>query len=658
MAAVVAAAAVLGSGEAQAAGAKPPLTAESMWALTRVGSPALSPDGRFAVVSVTAHELATEKRDSNLWLFPTDGGPARQLTFDPGGESEAAWSPDGRMIAFVAKRGEDKAGQVYVLPMEGGEARRVTDVPTGARMPKWLPDGKRIAFLTRVWTDLGDWSAQGARLKERAESKMTAKVWDKLPISHWDHWIDDRETHIYVQPLDGGAPVPVTLKSGLKVHWQEPGGRPYDVSPDGRDVAFTVDSDPTGVKPNVDVVVLPIAGGKPVNLTAANKDGADAEPLFSPDGRWLAFVQRRVYGHWAENGKLMLHDRRTGETRGITESWDRSAGGLVWAADGNALYGSIDDSATMRVYRFDPAGAAPKPVTGASSFGELAMAGGTLVGLRQSFSEPPTLVRIDPQNGAATKLSAFNDAALAATALGRTESVTYKGADGADIQMWVTYPPGFDPKKKYPMFLLLHGGPHVGITDTWHWRWNAQIFAGWGYVTAWHNFHGSSGFGEAFTDSINPNWMDKPYEDTIKAADWFARQPWIDPQRMVAGGGSYGGYLASVLLGKDHPFKALIAHAAVYNLYTQEAADYGGTKDRFGEFWERPEEWQRISPHMHAAKFKTPTLVIHGQLDYRVPVTHGIELFQILQNKGIPSRLVYYPDENHWVLKPQNSVFW
>lgn len=278
--------------------------------------------------------------------------------------------------------------------------------------------------------------------------------------------------------------------------------------------------------------------------------------------------------------------------------------------------------------------------------------------MRQSLSEPTTLVRVDPGSGAATALSHFNDDALAGADMGRVESVTYKGARGDDIQMWVVYPPGFDPSRKYPLFLLLHGGPHSGITDAWTYRWNAQVFAGWGYVVAWHNFHGSSGFGNAFTDSINPDWASLPYEDTIKAADWFRAQPWIDPDRLVAGGGSYGGYLSTLILGRDHPFKALIAHAAVYNTFTQIGSDGGGEKARFYEYWENPEAFAQVSPHTNAAHFNTPTLIIHGQQDLRVPVNHGIELFNTLQRRGVPSRLVYYPDENHWVLHPQNSVFW
>jgi dipeptidyl aminopeptidase/acylaminoacyl peptidase len=224
--------------------------------------------------------------------------------------------------------------------------------------------------------------------------------------------------------------------------------------------------------------------------------------------------------------------------------------------------------------------------------------------------------------------------------------------------MWVVYPPNFTPDRKWPLYLLLHGGPHNGVADAYQWRWNAQVFANWGYVTAWHNFHGSSGFGQAWADSITKEWMPLPYEDTIKAADWFRAQPWIDGERMAAGGGSFGGYLASSLLGKPHPFKTLVAHAAVYNQYTEYGSDFGAEKKRFGEFWEDVERFARNSPHTFAANFNTPTLVIHGQLDQRVPVNQGIELFNVLQNRGVPSKLVYFPDENHWILKPQNSLFW
>jgi dipeptidyl aminopeptidase/acylaminoacyl peptidase len=453
----------------------------------------------------------------------------------------------------------------------------------------------------------------------------------------------------------------VTRSSGIAAHVRVQGGDPFDISPDGKEFAVVANSDKTGVLANPDIYLVPTAGGAAKNITPDNK-ASDSDPLFSPDGKRLAFEQQRIYGFYGDTARLMILDRASGKIEGIAEKFDRSVSGLVWREDGTGLYAAIGDAGVRRVFRIDLRGAAPAPLTGAEDFDGLALAGvgrgEVLVGLRQSFDYPAELVRIDPRTGAATKLSTFNDTILAKADRGKVESVTYKGANGADIQMWVIYPPGFDPSKKYPLMLLLHGGPHNGITNAWTYRWNAHLFAGWGYVVAWHNFHGSSTFGQAFTDSITKNWMDLPYEDTIKAADWFLAKPWIDNTRTIAAGASYGGYLAAVLLGKPHPFNALVAHAPVYNHYTQLASDGWANQGRYPEYWEDRPAFEQSSPHLYAANFKTPTLVIHGGEDLRVPVNNGMELFQTLQKRGVPSKYVYYPDENHWILKPQNSIHW
>jgi dipeptidyl aminopeptidase/acylaminoacyl peptidase len=636
-----------------------PYTADAMWRLKRLADPAISPDGRIAVVPVTSYDIAENKADTDLWLVPTKPGRARQLTSGEASDTSPAWSPDGQFIAFVSKRGDDEQPQLYVIPVDGGEARRITNVPTGVIGPKWFPDSKRIAFLSQVWTDLKTWEEMGRRMKERAEPKMSAQVWTKPRVSHWDRFLDERETHVFAVSISGGDPTPLTLGSGFSLDVGEPDSSSYDISPDGTELAFAADVDSTGIDPNFDVFVMPIDGGTPTNLTADNP-GDDMSPLYSPDGRLLAFRRQVVKGFYADRARLMLFDRRTRSTRGLTDDWDRSADGLVWSPESDALFGAIDDAGTRRIYRFDVSGGSPRAVTRDASFSSLAVAGSgpVIVGLRQSFTEPPTLVSIIARNGSATKLSDFNDAALAKLTQGRYERVTYKGANDEDVQMWIVYPPNFTPEKRWPLYLLLHGGPHNAMTDGYQWRWNAQVFANWGYVTAWHNFHGSSGFGQAWADSITKEWGELPYTDTIKAAEWFAAQPWIDSERMAAGGGSYGGYLASYLLGREHPFKTLVAHAAVYNSYTQYASDYGAEKKRYGEFWEDFERFERNSPHMSAGNFKTPTLVIHGQRDLRVPVNHGLELFNTLQVRGVPSKFVYFPDENHWVLKPQNSLFW
>jgi dipeptidyl aminopeptidase/acylaminoacyl peptidase len=635
-----------------------PFTAERMWSLERLAEPALSPDGKLAVVPVTRYDVAENKGSTDLWLIPTTGGPARQLTSDPAPDTSPTFSPDGKWIAFLSKRGEDKQNQIYVIATDGGEARRVTNIPTGVEVPKWFPDSRRLAFVTPIWTDLVRWEDQAARMQDRQDSKMTARVWDRAPIAYWDHLLDDRERHLFSIDVNGGEPVAITRLSGYALPKQEVDAFSYDISPDGTEVAFDANVDKTGVDPNFDVITLPSCGCKPAKDVTADNPADDSDPRYSPDGRWLAFSQQRIKGFYGDRARLMLLERSSGQVRKLTEDWDRSATHASWLPDSKGLVASIDDAATVRVYRFDVKGGAPKALTTTPSFGAIQVSKGPAVALRQSFSEPPTLVRLDLGSGKVTKLSTFNDAKLAGVAFGKVESVTYPGAKGDDIQMFVVYPPDFDPAKKYPTYMLLHGGPHNAMTDGVQWRWNAHVFASWGYIVTWHNFHGSSGFGQAFADSINPDWVTLPYEDTIKAAQWLMAKPFVDKDRMTAGGGSYGGYLATILLGRDHPFKTLVAHAAVFDRYTQIASDYGAEKPRFYNYWDKPEEFARISPHTMAANFKTPTLIIHNQMDLRVPVNNGIELFNVLQSKGVPSKLVYFPDENHWVLKPQNSLFW
>ncbi len=636
-----------------------PLTAETMWAMQRIGSPVLSPDGRTAVAPVTRYDVEENKGHTDLWMFAVDGSARRPLTTHASSEGSPVFSPDGRWLAFVAQRDEDKAPQIYVLPMAGGEALRVTSLRTGASAPKWFGDSQRIAFVSLVWPDL-DFEAMAKKIEDQAKSKISAKVWDQAPVTSFDRWVDDREAHVYVTDRDGATPQAWTLGSGFALEG-EGGASAYDVDPRADRIAFVADTDPSVPVTNLDVYLLDGPGKTPRLLTADNTAN-DASPLFAPDGRSLAFLRQTIPGFYADTRRLMIVDLASGALRQISPDWDRSAGGLVWAPDGRSLYGSIDDAGTTRVYRL-PLNGAPQALTGEGSHGSIALAGDrqpVMVGLRESFHEPPTLVRIDLRNGNATKLSDFNDEILANIDFGRYESVSYRGANDAEIQMWVNYPPGFDEQQRWPLVMLVHGGPHNAITNGWSWRWHAQAFAARGYVAAWPNFHGSSGFGQAFADSITRDWATLPYEDVIKASEWFAEKPWIDADRMVTAGASYGGYLTSLILGREHPFKSFVIHAAVYNLYTQGSADYAWGAPRYGEYWlpEVDAVVRTSSPHFGAANFSTPTLVIHGQLDYRVPLSHGLELFQTLQRLEVESRLIYYPDENHWILKPQNSIFW
>ncbi|TVR73558.1 MAG: S9 family peptidase [Marinilabiliales bacterium] len=633
------------------------LSAEVLWEMKRTGSPAISPDGRWVVAPVTRYTVEDDKSHTDLWLFASDGSVERQLTVSGFAAGQPVFSPDGSKLAFVSRRDSDDASQIYILPLrEPGEAMRLTEVPTGVSAPKWA--GDYIYFITRVWPE-ADWDEMAARIRENRDSHMSARTWNALPYAHWDHWIDEeRQAHLYRIPSAGGDVEPITLPTGWELPRSSQGASSYDVAPDNSWLAFTADSKRDGVDPEIDVFIVRPGSSEAINITEAN-EASDGSPLFSPCSRYLAFNQQRIKGFYADTRRLLIHNLQTGRQREVTGGWDRSADGLVWMPDGNGLYGAIDDAGTRRIYHIDADTGTPRAVTGETDYSGLDISGnGTLVALNQSFMYPPRLVVVDTGNGQTRRIDTINDDILANVDMGTYESVTYTGADGNDIQMWVHYPPGFDRNKKYPLFLLIHGGPHSGITDGFHFRWNAQTFASWGYVTAWHNFHGSSGFGQEFTDAINPDWITRPYEDTRKAAEWFAGQPWIDETRMVAGGGSYGGYLSSILLGKEHPFNALVIHAPVYNFYSQMASDFAVHSTRFGNYWEDPSLYSELSPHYYAENFNTPALIIHGQLDYRVPVGQAFELFRTLQSKGVDSRLIYYPDENHWILKPNNSIYW
>ena len=633
-----------------------PLSVEVLWQIERIGSPVIAPDGGHVVAPVTSYkdDDATETR---LWLFSVDGDVQRPLTAAGQTAGNPVFSPDGKTLAFTSRRNDDEAGQIYLLPMDGpGEAERLSEVPTGVSALKWV--GEHIYFISRVWPDK-DWEEMAEQIKADKDSKMSAHTWNALPYSSWDTWIaEDRQAHVFRIPADGGDVEPITQPLGRELPRSSQGTGSYDIHPEETHVAFTSDSSDEGVDPEIDLFLARIGDDSARNLTEDNP-ASDGNPMFSPNGRYLAWGSQAIPGFYADTVNIMVLDLSSEDRRNITAGWDRSPGGLVWAADSSGFFGTAADNGTTRVFHIDLNNDDVRAVTEQTDFGGLAIAAdGTLVGNNQSFLYPPQVVRIDPATGTAFRLDTINDDILDNVDLGHYESVTYSGHDGTDIQMWVHYPPGFDSSRRYPLFLLIHGGPHSPITDGFHFRWNAQTFASWGYVTAWHNFHGSPGWGQDFTDAINPDWITAPYNDTIAAAQWFADKDWIDAERMVAGGGSYGGYLSSILLGKDHPFKTLLIHAPVYNMYSQMAADFAVHSTRFGNFWEKPEIYQEISPHYFAGDFHTPALIIHGQNDLRVPVGQAFELFRTLQSKGIESRLIYYPDENHWILKRNNSIYW
>ncbi|GHD32269.1 S9 family peptidase [Halioglobus pacificus] len=648
---------VFGASVASADDEKTPLSAEVLWKLERAGAPVVSPDGTMVVVPLTTYDEDNES-ETRLWLLANDGsGAQRPITAEGSAASSPVFSPSGAQLAFISKRNEDEAGQIYLLPTAGpGEASKLTDVPTGVSGLRW--EGEYLYFISSVWPE-HSWEEMADRLKAEEEDHISAFTWSEMPYSFFDHYLnEDRKNHLFRIPAAGGDVEPVTEPLGMAMMPAGTGAGDYDVSPDGKHLAFVTTSTPGAVYSNGDVFLVELGKKKARNLTSDNPAN-DYGPMFSPDGKQLAFARQRIAGFYGDQAKLMTYSMASGDTQMHHEDWDYGVSGLVWTPDSSGFYGAIDDKATRRVYSISLDGNAPSPVTKENDYGALSIAdNGVLVAQRQSALHPVRIGTVDTQSGDFNRLDAFNDEVMATVDAGTYESVTYKGHNGADIQMWVHYPPGFNPRKEYPLMMLIHGGPHGAISDNFHYRWNAQTFASWGYVTAWPNFHGSSGFGQDFVDAINPDWTTKPYADVMAAADFLAQKKFIDEDRMVAAGGSYGGYLSSIILGKENPFKALVIHAAVYDLYAQMSADFAVNMERFGPYWENPEIYREQSPHYYAKNFNTPSLVIHGQNDLRVPVGQGFELYRTLQTKGVESRLVYYPDENHWILSRANSLHW
>ncbi len=663
---------------------KRPLTVEDLWAMERVGSPAVSPDGSLVAFTVTTFSKEENKGESDLWLVPSDGSAEpRRLTWQKGADGRPAWSPDGRTLAFVSKRSEDAAShsrasgataQLYLLPMAGGEAEPVTELPIAPGTPKWFPDGKRIAFAAKTFPDLNDdFEKLKERLKERKEDKTKVKISDRRLLRYWDHYMTDGKVHhVFVLDLESRE-----VKDLMPGYDQLTGfrGFDWDLAPGGDEIAFSANTtEPPWQKLNFDLHLLSVESGEIKRITADNlshlrASGATAsegDPYYTADGRYLLFG----YNDRAEIAPDLTHlaryDRKSGEILGLTAGWDREPSGWRVAADGKTVVFHAQDGGRRHLYKMSIDGGEPRRLAEGGATGAVRVAGaGRLVFLKESFRAPDELYTVGLDGGEPERISFFNGRLLDAIDFGSTESTTFEGADGEEVQMHVLLPPGFDrqaglPSRKWPLLVLVHGGPHGAWLDSFHFRWNAALFAAPGYVVAAVNFHGSTGFGQAFAESILGNHADKPFEDVMKATDAMLDRGYIDPERLAAAGGSYGGYMASWILGHTDRFACLINHAGVYDLMAQYASDYTWSRsNNYGASpWQDPERVDRYSPSRFAEHFKTPTLILHGEKDYRVPVTQGINLHGVLTGKGVESRIVIFPDENHWIMKPQAAEIW
>ena len=652
-----------------------PLTVDDLWRLERVGGVALSPDGMRAVCALSTFSMDDNKGSSSLWLLPTDGCAPRRLTHCGEKDGAAAWSPQGGQIAFVARReqqgGKDETPQLYVIDADGGEARRASDFAPGVDAFKWFPDGRRIAFVAWVWPDEKGAKAQAKRFKAFKERKETAYVTSESSYRFWDHNLPmGRVAHLHVlEPGRNDKPgkaVDLLEGSSFELPRFEPDANGFDVSPDGKRIVFAFD--PNAEQRADHCKALAEVDVRSSKLRVIAKDEAwDFEaPRYSADGTRIAFIASHQALKHTMPTQLALLDCASGDWQVLSADWDHAVNApLRWSADGSAIYFTAEDHGRNSLWRFDLAvRSATLAVAGGWVQGfDVAGSGGqqVIVAAADAMDHP---VRVHAQRDGSEplRLERFNDDFLAGFALGRTESVTVNGAQQDAVQMWVVYPPGFDRKKKYPLLHSIHGGPHAASGDTFHYRWNNQVFAAQGYVVACVNYHGSSGFGYDFLDSITHRWGELEQQDVEAGTDWLLGHPWADPKRVFASGGSYGGFMVAWMNGHIAPgrYQAYVCHAGCFDWTGMFADDawHWHAKELGGWYWEHPERVANQSPHTFAGAMHTPTLVAHGALDYRVPDGQGLAYYNTLKARGIDARLVWFPDENHWVLKPRNSKLW
>ncbi|OLB31524.1 MAG: hypothetical protein AUH13_07935 [Acidobacteria bacterium 13_2_20CM_58_27] len=645
--------------------AKHPITFDDMIKMHRVSAPQISPDGKWVAYTVATPDMESNRNVSNIWMVSTSGGAPTQLTRS-GHDSSPVWSPDGNTIAFLSSRSGE--AQVYLLGLEGGEAQRLTKLSTGAGLVKWSPNGKTIAFTSSVYPDCKDDDCNKKRDEEKEKNQVKAHVAEHLLYRHWTHWNEGKRSHLFVLPADGSAaPRDLTSGADFDVPPDERGG-PGDInfSPDSKEICFTAVTDKMeAISTNGDLFTVPVAGGDIKRITT--QQGFDGEPVYSPDGKYIAYHSQLKPEYESDRWRVMLYDRQTEKNENLTEGFDRSADELAWSADSKSIYFTAENETQKLLYEMAARPGAELKKTLADTYNasfSLSGTGKTMAFERTSLTMPGEVFTASGDGSNVRQLTHHNDAMLATLEMNPQETFWFDGAAGTRVQAMLIRPPKFDPAKKYPLLVLLHGGPQTMWSNSWGYRWNEEVFSAPGYVTLMINRRGSTGYGQKFTDEITNDWGGKAYLDVMEGVDYALKKyPFIDGTRMAAAGGSYGGYMADWIATHNGRFKAVISHAGVYDKVAMYATDelWFEEHDMQGTPWSNPESYHKWAPASYAGelgKFKTPTLVICGERDYRVPYTQSLEFFNALQRQDVPSKLVVFPDEGHWILKPQNAQFW
>jgi dipeptidyl aminopeptidase/acylaminoacyl peptidase len=640
---------------------KLPFDVHALLKIGRISEPQLSPDGKTVAFTVQTVDVDQNTKPKQIYTVPVSGGTPRQITLQGDDNERPEWSPDSTRIAFISNRGG--SSQVWIMNADGSNAKPITSLSTEAGGVLFSPDGKKLVFTSNVYPDCPDDACAKARLEAEKNSKVKARSYTSLLYRHWTEWQTKRRSHLMVVDVDGGPVKDLTPGDRDVPPFSLGGPDDYAISPDSKEVCYSMNADPVpATSTNADLFVVSINGGDSTKITL--NPGADSSPQYSRDGKWLAYRSQPRAGYESDRWRLIVLERATGKVNTVTETLDRSVESFTWSPDSNALFFTVIDRGRQSIEMIPAAGGAGRViVTGPNTFDDMQFSadGKTMIYSGQSGSAPTELYRASSSGGTPLALTHLNDALLGGYALTPLEEFWVDSTDKTRIQSFVVKPPNFDARRKYPVLMLIHGGPEGDWGESWTYRWNAQVFASAGYVVVMPNPRGSYGYGQKFTEDIKDDWGGKPFDDIMAVTDYTAALPYVDPNRLAAAGGSYGGYMIDWMLGHTQRFKAFVSHAGVFDL----RSEFGATEELWfplwefnGTPWDNPDSYAKWSPSYFVKDFHTPTLVMHGEQDFRVPYTQGLQLFTSLQLQKVPSKLVEFPDEGHWIQKPQNSILW
>ena len=637
-------------------------TVDDLLKVRRVGEPQVSPDGRWVTFTIADVNVEANRIVNQIYVVPTAGGELKRLTDGKSSSILPRWSPDGKKIAFAV------GNQIWVMDADGENKEQITKISTGAVAPIWSPDGKWIAFVSDVHPDCKDDDCNKKKDEEAAKNRVKAHIATRLLYKHWDEWRDVKRTHVFVVSSKGGTAREITTGDFDSPPYAASSAVDYSFSPDSSEIAYVRNPDKVeAASTNSDLYVMNLASGAVKNITVRNH-GYDVGPIYTRDGKQILYRSQATAGFEADRWRLMAYDRATGNSGELTRGFNLQVEGVTLSPDEKTIYITANDRGKEPVFKLPITGGMPQkiiPNVYATNL-QITPDGQRFVFVASTTASPAEIYTANVNGSGVNGLTTINRQLLSAANLKPAEDVEWTGAMGRKIHGYIVKPNNFDPNKKYPLLVLIHGGPQGAWNDSWGYRWNPEVFANAGYVVFAPNPRGSTGYGQQFVNEISGDWGGKAYIDIMNGvADVLRRNSFINRNRIGAAGASYGGYMVNWILGHNNDprfrFKVLVSHDGVYNLDSM----YGTTEELWfpewefkGQPWTSPAQYTRWSPHKFAQNFNTPILIIHGELDYRVPIGEGMQLFTTVQRKGIDSKILIFPDEGHWVMKPQNSHLW